>query len=112
MQNTTAKRVVIVGGGFGGVNLAQRLCGDRRFRVTLVDMNNYNFFPPLLYQVATGFLVPSDISYPFRKLFRGKNVHFRMGKVGRIDPVRHICYLEDGELDYDYLVFACGATTN
>jgi NADH dehydrogenase len=56
------KKVVIIGGGFAGINLAQKLSRDRRFHITLVDKNNYNFFPPLLYQVATGFLEASNVS--------------------------------------------------
>ena len=66
------KKIVIIGGGFAGVNLANNLAGNADFQVTLVDKNNYNFFPPLLYQVATGFLEVSNISYPFRKLLQGK----------------------------------------
>jgi NADH:ubiquinone reductase (H+-translocating) len=107
------KRLVIIGGGFGGVNLALHLKNDSRFHVTLVDKNNYNFFPPLIYQVATGFLENSNISYPFRKLFhRYSNIHFRLGEFTRVDPVSHTVYLNNGACTYDYLVFATGAVTN
>ena len=83
------------------------------FHITLVDKNNYNFFPPLIYQVATGFLENSNISYPFRKLFRKySNIQFRLGELKRVDPSAHIIYLNNGELKYDYLVFATGAETN
>ena len=71
MEQTT-RNVVVVGGGFAGINFVKRLANDNRFEVTLVDVNNYNFFPPLLYQVATAFIEPSSISYPFRRLFQEK----------------------------------------
>lgn len=107
------KKIVIVGGGFAGINLANRLADDNRFHITLVDRNNYNFFPPLLYQVATGFLEVSNISYPFRKLFRGKrNVSFRMAEFQRVDAGENKVILSNGELSYDYLVFATGTETN
>jgi len=107
------KRVVIIGGGFGGINLAKHLAGKKGLEVILVDRNNYNFFPPLLYQVATGYLEPSNISYPFRKLFRNKkNVFFRMGEFQRVIPNENKVVLSSGVLDYDYLVFATGAETN
>ena len=112
MSNNSPKKVLIVGGGFAGVHLVQHLSSNKKYQITLVDTNNYNFFPPLLYQVATGFLVPSDISYPFRKLFRRERMNFRMGKVQRVDLEKRICHLDNGELEYDYLVFACGAKTN
>ena len=64
--------IVIIGGGFAGMNLAKELLNQDGVRVTLVDKNNYNFFPPLIYQVATAYLEPSSISYPFRKFFTGK----------------------------------------
>ena len=67
MNASAVKKVVVVGGGFAGVNFVKRLAQHKEFEITLVDLNNYNFFPPLLYQVATGFLEPSSISYPFRK---------------------------------------------
>ena len=61
-----AKKIIIVGGGFAGLNLAKKL-SNNHFEVTVVDRNNYHFFPPLLYQVSTAFVEPSNISYPFRK---------------------------------------------
>ncbi|MVT08478.1 NAD(P)/FAD-dependent oxidoreductase [Chitinophaga tropicalis] len=107
------KKIVIIGGGFAGINLIQKLQHDKRFHITLVDKNNYNFFPPLIYQLATGFLETSSICYPFRKLLRGKkNVRFHMGELLRVDPATRTCYLNNGELSYDYLVFATGTETN
>ena len=104
---------VIIGGGFAGVNLAKALGNKKDFEVTLVDKNNYYFFPPLIYQVATAFLEPSSISYPFRKLFSQKhNVHFRMGELQRIVPAEKKIILNNGELPYDRLVIATGAETN
>ena len=113
VQQNFPKKLVIIGGGFGGVNLALQLKNNPAFHITLVDKNNYNFFPPLIYQVATGFLENSNISYPFRKLFRRyKNIQFRLGELIRVDPAAHTIILNNGELIYDYLVFATGAETN
>jgi len=110
---TTKKTIVIIGGGFAGVNLVNQLNDDDAYSVILVDKNNYNFFPPLLYQVATGYLETSNISYPFRKLFRGKkNFTFRMGSVERVIQEENKVILDNGELEYDYLVFATGTETN
>ncbi|GEO04112.1 NADH dehydrogenase [Adhaeribacter aerolatus] len=107
------KEVVIIGGGFAGVNLVQRLANLSGIHVTLVDKNNYNFFPPLLYQVATGFLEVSNISYPFRKLLRGrKNISFRFGELQKIFPSENKLLLSTGELKYDYLVLATGTESN
>lgn len=106
------KEIVVIGGGFAGINLARNLANQRGIHVTLVDVNNYNFFPPLLYQVATGFLEVSNISYPFRKLLRGrKNVSFRMGELQKIMPDASKVILSTGELMYDYLVLATGTET-
>ncbi|MGN8070950.1 NAD(P)/FAD-dependent oxidoreductase [Mucilaginibacter sp. 22184] len=105
-------RVVIAGGGFAGVNLAQRLLKDKRFWVTLVDRNNYNYFPPLLYQVSTGFLDASGISYPFRKLFRNERLSYRMGEVKGVDPDNKLLHLDNGDLNYDQLVLATGVKSN
>jgi NADH dehydrogenase len=112
MPQNTLKKLVIIGGGFAGLNLAQLVAKEKCYEITLVDRNNYNYFTPLLYQVATSFLDPSSISYPFRKLFRDKNITFRMGELVRVDPATQTAYLNNGELSYDYLVFAAGAQTN
>jgi len=113
MIQTSAKKIVIIGGGFAGVNLAHQLTNADNFQVTLVDKNNYNFFPPLIYQVATGYLETSNISYPFRKLFSGqRNVAFRMGEVIRVLQDQNQVELTTGTLDYDILVFATGTETN
>ena len=107
------KKVVIIGGGFAGVNLAKKLAGNESFDITLVDKNNYNFFPPLLYQVATGYLETSNITYPFRKLFRGKkNFMFRLGELEEVLPEQKQVILSTGPVNYDYLVFATGCETN
>jgi NADH dehydrogenase len=106
-------KIVIIGGGFAGINLAKELVNHNQIQVTLVDKNNYNFFPPLIYQVATAFLEPSSISYPFRKFFAGKkNLHFRLGELQEVVPAENKVILNNGELAYDYLVFATGAETS
>lgn len=105
--------IVIIGGGFAGINLAKELLNQKGIHVTLVDKNNYNFFPPLIYQVATAFLEPSSISYPFRKFFAGKkNLQFRLGELLKVVPSENKIILNNGELSYDHLVFATGAETS
>ena len=107
------KQIVIIGGGFAGVNLARSLSNKTAFHVTLVDRNNYNFFPPLLYQVSTAFLETSNISYPFRRLFRNKkNISFHIGEFQKVNLPENKVILSTGELNYDYLVLATGAETN
>ncbi|GET46734.1 NAD(P)/FAD-dependent oxidoreductase [Capnocytophaga felis] len=107
------KHIVIVGGGFAGLQLVKELNHSDKFRITLVDMNNYNFFPPLLYQVAAGFMEPSAISYPFRKILRSyKNTNFRMGELKEVIPSENKLILSNGEMFYDILVMATGAETN
>lgn len=107
------KKIVIIGGGFAGVNLAKALADKSQFDTTLVDKNNYNFFPPLIYQVSTGYLDPSSITYPFRNLFRGRiNFHFWMGELQEVQPENNKIILSNGELSYDYLVIATGTQTN
>src|SRR6478672_6570917 len=113
MANDNKQRIVVVGGGFAGLNFAYQLFKDDHYHVTLVDKNNYNYFTPLLYQVATSFLEPSSISYPFRKLFRNKGIYFRMATVTSIDTATNKLYLHDGGvLTYDILVLAAGSKTN
>lgn len=107
------KHIVIIGGGFAGINLANELGGKKDIKVTLVDRNNYNFFPPLLYQVATGMLDISSISIPFRTLFEGKkNLYFRLGEFEEVFPETNKVKLSSGELDYDALVIATGTKSN
>jgi len=106
-------KIVIIGGGFAGVNLANELADNKDFDVTLVDKNNYNFFPPLIYQVATAYLEPSAISYPFRRYYsKKKNIHFRMGEFVSVKQEQNIAVLHNGELEYDALIIATGAETN
>jgi NADH dehydrogenase len=106
-------RVVIVGAGFGGLSCARKLDGEP-VNVTLLDQNNYHLFTPLLYQVATGLLNPSDIAYPLRTIFRrSRNVRFRQARVERIDFRRKAVCLSGGdELAYDYVVLATGSVDN
>jgi NADH dehydrogenase len=106
-------RVVIVGGGFGGLACARALDG-KGVDVLLIDRDNYHLFTPLLYQVATALLNPSDIAYPLRKVFRrSENVRFRQAVVTGVDPERKVVRLQDGaEVPYDRLVVATGSTNN
>ena len=107
------KTVVIVGGGFAGLTLAKKLSKSPNFRIKLVVSNNYHFFPPLLYQVATAFIEPSNISYPFRKMLQGKkNIRFYLGNFQRLFPESKIIETENGTLSYDYLVLAMGTESN
>jgi NADH dehydrogenase len=109
----TRKHIVVIGGGFAGLNFIRHLEDSPHYRITLVDKNNYNYFTPLLYQVATSFLEPSSISYPFRKLFTGKDIQFRLASVVKVDTKENRLFLSDGEnLHYDLLVFAAGTETN
>ncbi|WOK08342.1 NAD(P)/FAD-dependent oxidoreductase [Imperialibacter roseus] len=113
LKTNSKKQVVVIGGGFAGLNFITRLEKSPDFHITLVDKNNYNYFTPLLYQVATGFLEPASISYPFRKLFKGYEISFRLGEVETVDPALNKVYLTGGqELSYDVLVFAAGAQPN
>ncbi len=112
LPKTDKKRVVIVGGGFGGLKLANKL-RKSNFQVVLIDRNNYHQFPPLIYQIASAGIEPSSISFPFRKVFqRRKNFFFRMAEVRSIFPERKIIQTSIGKVSYDYLVLAAGATTN
>src|ERR1700747_1950872 len=102
-------RVVIVGGGFGGVAAAKAL-RSTSCRVTLIDQRNYYLFQPLLYQVATAGLSPADIAGPIRSLFRDQpNVRVLLGGVTDVDPAMREVILRDARVAYDYLVVATGA---
>ena len=112
IPDTGQKRVVIVGGGFGGLTLARKL-SKSDFQVVLVDKNNYHQFQPLFYQVAMAGLEPSSIAFPFRKVFQNsRNVFVRVTKVLEVDVARNEIITEIGNLRYDYLVLAFGADTN
>lgn len=104
-------RVVIIGGGFAGIAAGRALAGSTS-EITIVDQHNYHTFLPLLYQVATAGLEPADIAYPIRTIFgRSHNVTFRHGRVVGISRERRVVLLASGgEIPYDHLVIASGAT--
>ncbi|WP_242927920.1 NAD(P)/FAD-dependent oxidoreductase [Pontibacter vulgaris] len=114
IPDTKKPRVVIIGGGFGGINLAQKLeCKD--FQVVLLDRQNYHGFWPLLYQVATAGLEPDSIAEPLRKMFSSdefEDFHFRLVKVTGVNPATKTVSTIIGELHYDYLVIATGTKSN
>ncbi|WP_018479546.1 NAD(P)/FAD-dependent oxidoreductase [Pontibacter roseus] len=114
IPDTTKPRVVIIGGGFGGINVAQKLkCKD--FQVVMLDRQNYHGFWPLLYQVATAGLEPDSIAEPLRKMFGSdefEDFHFRLVKVDGINPIAKTVHTLVGELTYDYLIIATGTKTN
>jgi NADH dehydrogenase len=112
-KSIAMKHIVIIGGGFAGINLIRKLDSNENYTVTLVDRNNYNYFPPLVYQVSMAFLDPTDISYPFRKLLRKrKNVRFVIGEFKEVIPEENKVVLSTTTLNYDILVFAQGTTNN
>ena len=112
VPQTEKKRVVIVGGGFGGLKLANKL-RKSNFQVVLIDRNNYHQFPPLIYQIASSGIEPSSISFPFRKIFQNcKDFYFRMAEVRSIFPEHKIIQTSIGKVKYDYLILAAGTTTN
>jgi NADH dehydrogenase len=112
IPNPYSKRVVIIGGGFGGIELAKTL-KNKPIQVVIVDKNNYHTFQPLLYQVATSVLEAESIAYPIRKIFsKSKNVYFRLGEVKEVVKEENKIIIGDDELFYDYLVVATGAKTN
>jgi NADH:ubiquinone reductase (H+-translocating) len=110
MRATDMKRVVIVGGGFAGINCAKALGNRSDVKVVLIDRRNYHLFQPLLYQVAMAGLSPCDIATPIRGLMSGyENVHVVQGEVNRIDVEGHAVHSSAGTYGYDYLVLATGA---
>lgn len=112
IQRNQKKRVVIVGGGLGGLRLAEDLYGSG-MQVVLIDKNNFHQFPPLIYQIASAGIDPSSISFPFRQIFRKrKDFYFRMAEARMVDTEKKILQTSIGKIDYDYLVLAAGATTN
>ncbi len=112
-QQTSAKpRVVIIGGGFGGINAAKKL-NNNEVEVIMLDKHNYHTFQPLLYQVAMGEIEADAIAFPLRRMFhRQRNFDFHMTEVQKIDPANNIINTSIGNVKYDYLVIATGANTN
>ena len=108
----TKKTVVVVGGGFAGLNLAKNL-DEKLFDVILVDKLNHHQFQPLFYQVAASQIEPSNISFPFRHIFRKKkNVYIRLAETLSIDTPNNTITTTIGDFKYDYLVLAMGCKTN
>ena len=108
----TREKIVIIGGGFAGLQLAKSL-NNKRKKVIVIDKVNHHMFQPLFYQVACGRIEPSNISFPFRKIFqRSRNVQYRMTDVQKILPEQNKIITEDAEFTYDKLVIATGCKTN
>lgn len=106
-------RLVIIGGGFAGIEVIKTLGKNSPFQIVLLDRHNYHTFQPLLYQVATAGLEPDSIAEPLRKVFIGyKDFYFRMANVNRIDAQEKCIDTSLGRLKYDYLVIASGSKTN
>ncbi|MBE7176624.1 MAG: NAD(P)/FAD-dependent oxidoreductase [Mucilaginibacter polytrichastri] len=105
-------RVLIIGGGFGGIELTKKL-KDKEVEVTMIDRHNYHTFQPLLYQVATGGLEADSIAFPLRKIFKNqKNFKFRVADATQIHPERNVVETSIGDFEYDYLILATGSDTN
>jgi len=108
----TREKIVIIGGGFAGLQLAKSL-NNKRKKVIVIDKVNHHMFQPLFYQVACGRIEPSNISFPFRKIFqRSRNIQYRMTEVQKILPEQNKIITEDAEFTYDKLVIATGCKTN
>lgn len=112
IAETDKPRIVIIGGGFAGLELVKAL-RTTEVQVVLIDKQNFHTFQPLLYQVGTAAVEADSIVYPFRKIFdEQKNLYFRLAEVQSIDTVNQMVETSIGLLRYDYLVIATGATTN
>lgn len=104
------KKVIIVGGGFGGLNCARRLARDPNFDILILDRRNHHLFQPLLYQVAMAGLSPADIATPIRSLFRRRsNVRVLMAEVLKVEPKMRKVLTNIGDFEFDYLILACGS---
>ena len=112
IPNSDRKRVVIVGGGFGGLKLAQQL-KKSKYQVVLIDKHNFHQFQPLFYQVAMSGLEPSSIAFPLRKLFqKTAHIHIRVAEALAVNSQTKRLDTNEGEIWYDYLILAMGADTN
>ena len=112
MQSLKREKVIVVGGGFAGIQLLKHLDQDL-FEVLLIDKLNHHQFQPLFYQVATSQIEPGSISFPLRKILQDrKNTQIRMAEVTMIDPVNHSILTTIGSFHYDKLIIAAGCSTN
>lgn len=110
MPEKNRPHVVVLGGGFGGL-AASKILASKSVRLTVIDRRNFHLFQPLLYQVATASLSPGDIAGPIRNILRGKHgVEVWMAEVTGVDTEKRLVHLEDGDVAYDYLIVATGAT--
>jgi NADH dehydrogenase len=108
----TREKIIIIGGGFAGLQLAKTL-NNKNKKVIVLDRVNHHMFQPLFYQVACGRIEPSNISFPFRKIFqRSRNTQFRLTEVKEIDPVHNRVITDEAEFTYDKLIIATGCKTN
>ena len=106
-------KLVIIGGGFGGLRLARKLSNKAGFNITLIDRFNFHQFQPLFYQVATAGLDASNISFPLRKIFQGSNnIRIILGELKEVVPSENMILTSCGAFSYDVLVLATGADTN
>lgn len=112
IPETDLPRIAVIGCGFAGLKFVKSI-DSRKYQIVLLDKNNYHTFQPLMYQVASAGLEPDSIVYPIRKVFKGKkNFYFRMTEVEKVDTDKHTIFTDIGELTYDYLLIATGATNN
>ena len=108
----TREKIIVIGGGFAGLQLAKTL-NNKRKKVIVIDKVNHHMFQPLFYQVACGRIEPSNISFPFRKIFqRSRNIQYRMIEVQKILPDQNKIITSEAEFTYDKLVIATGCKTN
>jgi NADH:ubiquinone reductase (H+-translocating) len=112
IPETAQKRIVIIGAGFGGLKLSQKLIGSG-YQIVLIDKNNYHQFQPLFYQVASAGIEPSSILFPLRKIFQNqKDVYIRVGEVYSVDPKKKELHTSLDTVWYDYLIISTGVNSN
>lgn len=113
IPKSSKPRLVVIGGGFGGIELIKNITKSGKFQIVLIDRYNYHTFQPLLYQVATAGLEPDSIAGPLRKIFTGyKDFYFRIATVEEIQPNENRIKTSIGELSYDFLAICSGSRTN